>query len=148
MAQRAFALRADRPVLSEADVARQIKDFLALRNWVLIRCHVGTFVPLRVAREAVPLPSHKANRLLNRNVISACEEGTADLMAVHPTIPPIWIETKRRGAKLRPAQKLWLDYMVERRRFHGGHWNSIDSFIAFYRANIESKSLSQEVTSQ
>ena len=142
MPTRAFRLTPDGKLkLSEADVVRQIKDFLALRNWVVIRCHVGTFVPLRVAKEAIGLVkagrAEAAERSLNRNIVQACDEGTSDFLAVHPSLPPLWIETKRPGGKLRPAQSQWLNYMAHKRGFYCGYWDSLDAFLSFYREKIE-----------
>jgi hypothetical protein len=139
-----FALKPTRPLkLTEAQVTRQICDFLAIRNWVLIRCHVGVFVPLRVAKqatqEAAAGRAHRAQQLLSRNAITGCDEGTTDWVAVHSEFPCIWIEMKASRGRLRPRQQYFIDYMRDKRGFHVGHWNSLDSFISFYHARIDAR---------
>lgn len=122
--------------LSERDVAAQIKAFLGAHNWVVVRNHVGAFVPLRVAKEAnrLALAGHgmEAVFLVEKNIHQMCEEGTSDFLAVHPVHRSIWIEVKRHKKKPRPTQADWLAQKA-RDGFLAGCWDSIDSFREFYR---------------
>jgi len=127
------------PRLTEAQLTRQVKDFLAYHGYVMIRNHVGTFVPYRIALECIERVLRGATRQavlrhLQSNVISEAEEGTADWLAVHPEKRAIWIELKRPGEKPRPNQVCWLEYMIQVRQFLGGWWDSIDTFRAWFAA--------------
>jgi hypothetical protein len=136
--QRPYKLKpAKLPRLTEAQFTRQIKDLLAFRGYVLIRNHVGKFVPYRVAMECLErlsrgIAMEAVLRHLRANVIAEAEEGTADWVAVHPIKRTIWIELKRPGEKPRPNQVHWLEYMIQVRQFLGGWWDSIDEFRAWF----------------
>jgi hypothetical protein len=75
--------REDQP---ENILERQIKDFLAWRGFINIRQHVGTFLPLRVAKQlqAGQITFEQALR----NVVRIGEEGCADWWSARPIIPP------------------------------------------------------------
>jgi hypothetical protein len=70
--------------LPENQLEQQIRDFLAWRGFISIRQHVGTFLPLRIARQLHGGQISFEQAL--RNVVRVGEEGAADWLSAKPTI--------------------------------------------------------------
>jgi hypothetical protein len=134
-----FRLKAYQPpALTEAEFTRQVRDLLGYHGYHLVRNHVGTFVPYRVAVKALEMMAKgagttAARAILNANTIQGSDEGTADWFAIHPERRTLLLELKRRGGKLRTGQKQWLSYMLETRGYLGGCFDSLDDVIAWLK---------------
>jgi hypothetical protein len=108
-----------RDQLPENVLEQQIRDFLAWRGFISIRQHVGTFLPLRVAKQLQTGQITFEQAL--RNVVSIGEQGTADWWSARPIIPPggralygphpwqaFYWEAKAPGKKPTDAQLAWM----------------------------------------
>jgi hypothetical protein len=106
--------------LPENQLERQIVDFLAWRNFISIRQHVGTFLPFRVVKQLQQ--GQITFEQAMRNVIRINEEGTADWLSARPIIPAggraldgphpwqaFYWEAKAAGKRPTDAQVAWLD---------------------------------------
>ena len=82
--------------LTEAEVSKQISDYMKFRGWRRVRNQVMG-----------------ATNLVTGRYIPAGEPGMPDLLflryiADEPfRVCAVWIEVKRKGAKLRPVQEKW-----------------------------------------
>jgi hypothetical protein len=106
--------------MPENILERQIVDFLAWRNFISIRQHIGTFLPLRVVKQLQQGQISFEQSL--RNIVRIGEEGTSDWWSARPIIPPggraqdgpwpwaafFW-EAKAPGKRPSDAQLAWLD---------------------------------------
>ena len=81
-----FRLRSPRLKVVENDVERACCDLLALRGYKVHRLHCG--------RAQFP----------DGRWVTLEEEGMPDWLVVHPLYPAFYVETKRPGAELSPAQ--------------------------------------------
>jgi hypothetical protein len=121
-----------KPKLSEAEVTRQIRDFLEAHGWILRRQHVGTFVPLREAlklKNGIPIVLHP---------VKIGEEGESDWQAIRSFDESmgfcwvIFIEIKAPGKRPRFEQAVWLEAM-RRMGYEAEYFDSLDTFMAWYR---------------
>jgi hypothetical protein len=136
--------RRPRAWLPENLIEKQIVDFLAWRGFISVRQHVGTFVPLPVARQL------QAGRMTLeqalRNVVRIGEEGAADWWSARPIIPPgaraldgpwpwqgFYWEAKAPNKRPSAAQLEWLN----RRRQVGLAAGWFDQFSAQDRPSSE-----------
>ena len=110
------------PKLTEAQVTKQICDFLCYRRWIVKRNNVGKFKS----------PDGK-------RTISVGERGEADLTATRPVRADIGkglchvihIEIKARGERPSAWQETWL--AVRRNEgYLAGWWESLESFEEWY----------------
>jgi hypothetical protein len=111
--------------LSEADVTKQVTDFLRFRGWTLIRLNSGLF-----------------NTKDGKRTYQIGEKGQADWLAlkavpilsgVLPLANVIFLELKAPGKKPRADQQKWLE-AKRRDGFHATWTDSLDRFIQWYQA--------------
>lgn len=135
------------PKVSENDVEHAICSFLAARGWLLVRNHIGKFVPLRTllvqldALDAWEVTTTDARRTLLRAIIQIGEEGRPDWLALHADHPPLWIEVKAPGRKPTEAQLARLAEL-QRRGFRAGWWDSGEQFARDYARLIHAETMS------
>jgi hypothetical protein len=136
-----FKLRAQKIVLSENDIERQILDYMRAHGWTPLRCHVGTFTPTVKAHAAIndDREGRDGHAVINRNTITMHPEGTADWLFIHGNYPAWWVEVKAPGKKPSAAQLRFLD---ERRILRQlATWtDSVESFSHWYVENVIPKS--------
>lgn len=117
--------RRRREGLPENMLEKQVLDYLAWRGFVSTRQHVGTFVPLRLLREAQA--GHLAPEQIARNIMRVGEEGAADWWSARPAVPTggctldgphRWVaffwECKAPSKKPSAQQLAWLDRRRQR----------------------------------
>jgi hypothetical protein len=92
--------------LPENQVEKQILDFLAIKNWTVIRQHVGTFVPYRVAVQNLPINGWDIVRINERGTPDYCAERAVP--GALGRCERFWFEVKGSGGKPSPHQKEWL----------------------------------------
>ncbi len=112
--------------LSEADVTKQVTDFLRYRKWTLIRLNSGLF-----------------NTKDGKRTYQIGEKGQADWLALKPlpmlgeilgVVNVIFIEMKATGKKPNAEQERWL--WVKREEGFRATWvDSLDSFIEWYESS-------------
>jgi hypothetical protein len=106
--------------MPENILEQRIRDFLAWRNFITIRQHIGTFLPLRLVRQLQAGEISIEQAL--RNVVRVGEEGAADWWSARPIIPvggraldgphpwqAFFWEAKAPGKRPTAAQLAWLD---------------------------------------
>lgn len=132
--------RKARASMPENQVEAQIVDFLRQRRWVVKRQHVGKHVPLGLLLrylERGPI----TKELLFRNTVDVGEKYAADWRAERATaghsrlMQVLYVEVKAPGKKPTREQEDWL----KRARINGalaGWWDSLDSFMAWYKAEF------------
>jgi hypothetical protein len=102
------------PDLSERDVTAQVKSFLESRGWVWFRLQSGT---VRGMTRGTPIRLNK--------------KGCPDAFAVRDR-ECLFIELKRAGKKLSPAQAEWFEFAAVRGIM--AIWcDSLEVFVAKYR---------------
>ena len=119
-------LRRPAAELPENQLEAQIKGYLQVKGWTVIRRHVGTFVPYALAVKH-----------LVSNVVHIGERGESDWLCLRATNMPgvtqtFTLETKAPGAKPSADQLLWMD----RQRVGGfiAVWfDNLDRFQEWYR---------------
>lgn len=116
--------------LPENILAGQIRGFLEIRGWRIIRQQSGLFT--------------RPGEIERQNLIRVGEKGRADWMACRcvpgtpaGTVQMFEYETKAPGRKLRPEQRLYLDRLAAT-GFVGGWFDDFDgdwdtSFVHWYR---------------
>lgn len=112
---RGMRVKNDKLELRENDVERQVNDFLRAHQWMVHRLHVGTM------------------RALDGSYLRMYPEGTPDWMATHTQRPAIYYELKAPGKKPTDAQLLQIMYLG-RVGYFAGWWDSLETFVADYRA--------------
>ena len=80
--------------LSEAHVGKLVKSILSLHGWLVLKTDAGA------AKKATRGASPRGGDFL---------PGWPDLTALHPNRPPVLIEVKRPGGRIRPSQRLTLE---------------------------------------
>jgi hypothetical protein len=128
-----------REELPENIVEGQIKDFLELRHWTLIRQHVGLFVPWHYFIKRIWV------RVSTLRPVSMGEKGMSDWAAVRVQQPgdPLqffYYEAKASGSTPSPEQRQWLEQKHARGFICGwfddyaGDWPS--SFLPWYKRHF------------
>jgi hypothetical protein len=90
-----FRLRSPRIKLVENDVERQCRDLLALRGYKVHRLHCGRA------------------RFPDGSWVQLEEQGTPDWVVLHPVHAGFYLEAKRPGGALSPAQ-VWMHRVLTR----------------------------------
>ena len=108
--------------LSEADVTKQVTDFLRYRKWTLIRLNSGLF-----------------NTKDGKRTYQIGEKGQADWLALRPfydgKFNVFFVEIKAPGKKPRADQARWL-WVKGKEGFHATWTDSLERFIEWYEKNI------------
>ncbi len=109
--------------LSEADVTKQVTDFLRYRQWTLIRLNSGLF----------------QTRDGGKRTYQIGEKGQADWLALRPfydgKFNVLFVEMKATGKKPRADQARWL-WVKGREGFHATWTDSLERFIEWYEKEI------------
>lgn len=122
--------------LPENIVEKQILDFLLVKGWTVLRQHVGTYVPYRIAVQNLPINGWDIVRINERGCPDYCAErlipGRTGL------VERFWLEVKGPKGKPSPHQKEWLyrrkalgwlaEWFDDFNDFPGPH-----SFLGWYR---------------
>ena len=118
-----MAKRSPSVKLSEADVTKQVTDFLRYRKWTLIRLNSGLF----------------QTRDGGKRTYQIGEKGQADWLALRPfgdgKFNVLFVEMKAPGKRPRADQERWL-WVKQEEGFNATWTDSLEGFIAWYDNGI------------